>query len=144
MWRCPECRRQFANRNQSHFCGNYELGTHFEGKSEAVGKLYKKFVGRVRRFGPVIIMPEKTRIAFQVRMSFAAVQIRRSALVGHLVLAERNEQPCFWRIDSISRRNHVHHFRIEKATDLDEEFCRFIRKAYAVGQQKHLRHARDA
>jgi len=139
MWRCSVCRRQFANRNQSHFCGNYDLRSHFRRKSKEVEKLYKLFVAKVRRCGPVIILPEKSRIAFQVRMSFAAVQIQYSKIVGHLVLAERNDRPCFVRIDSISRRNHVHHFRIEKLADLDEEFCRLIQKAYQVGEQKHLK-----
>ncbi len=139
LWRCPACGRRFANRNQSHFCGNYDLKSHFGRKPKEVARLYEMFVDRVRRCGPVIIMPEKTRIAFQVRMSFAAVRIQRSRIAGHLVLAERNDRPCFVQIDSISRRNHVHHFRIEKPADLDEQFCRFIRMAYAVGQQKHLR-----
>jgi hypothetical protein len=87
----------------------------------------------------VIVLPEKTRIAFQVRMSFAAIQVRSSKLVGHLVLAHRHERPCFHQIDTISTRNHVHHFRIEKPEDLNNELCGFIVKAYAVGEQKHLR-----
>jgi len=71
-------------------------------------------------------------------MSFAAIQIQSSKIVGHLVLAQRHERPIFHRIDSISRHNHVHHFKLEKPQDLNEEFCQLITKAYAVGQQKHL------
>ncbi len=40
---------------------------------------------------------------------------------------------------SKSRSNHVHHFRIEKPEDLDEQLCGFIEQAYRVGQQKHLK-----
>lgn len=139
LWLCPACRRKFANRNQSHFCGRYELKSHFKGKPAAIRQLFRCLVARIRQLGPVIILPEKTRIAFQVRMSFAAVQIQSSKIVGHLVLAHRHEQPCFHRIDSISRQNHVHHFNLQKPEDLTEELCQFITKAYAVGQQKHLR-----
>ncbi len=88
------------------------------------------------------ILPEKTRIAFQVRMSFAAVQVQAGKITGHLVLTERHERPCFVRIDSISRQNHVHHFRIEEPEDLDAELCDFIKQAYRVGQQKHLKEHR--
>jgi len=129
MWRCPVCRRQFANRNQSHF----------RGKPAQIRQLYEQFVAQVRLCGPVTILPEKTRIAFQVRMSFAAVQIQRSKITGHLVLAYRQERPCFVCIDSISRGNHVHHFRIAKPEDLIEELCGFIGQAYRVGEQKHLK-----
>jgi len=140
MWHCPLCRRQFANRNQSHSCGRYNLEAHFRDKSAETRQLYEKFVAQVRLSGPVTILPEKTRIAFQVRMSFAAVQVQRSKITGHLVMAQRHERPCFVRIDSISRGNHVHHFRIAKPEDLTEELCGFIEEAYRVGQQKHLKH----
>ena len=86
-----------------------------------------------------MILPEKSRIAFQVRMSFAALQVQRAKIIGHLVLAHRHERPCFVRIDSLSRHNHVHHFRIQKPEDLNEELCAFINKAYLVGEQKHLK-----
>ena len=112
LWACPDCRRRFANRNQSHFCGRYTLDAHFAGKHAAVLDLFEAMVQLLRRFGPVAVVPEKTRIAFQVRMSFAAVSVRRAYLVGHFVLARRLEHPRFLRIDTISLRNHVHHFRL--------------------------------
>jgi len=139
MWLCPRCGRKFANRNQSHSCGRYELKSHFEGKPRAVRELYHCFVKQLREHGQIVVLPEKTRIAFQVRMSFAAIQIRSSRIIGHLVLAHRHEHPFFHRIDTISPHNHVHHFKLEKPEDLSRGFCRFIEKAYAVGQQKHLK-----
>lgn len=115
------------------------MASHFRGKPAATRRLYDHFVAQVRRCGPVTILPEKTRIAFQVRMSFAALQVRCAKIIGHLVLPQRYERPCFVRIDSISRHNHVHHFKIEKPEDLDKELCDFIKEAYRVGQQKHLK-----
>ncbi len=139
MWRCPRCERQFANRNQSHSCGKYDLESHFQGKPAEMRQLYDRFVSKVRLCGPVTILPEKTRIAFQVRMSFAVLQVRSAKITGHLVLARRHERPCFVRIDSISPGNHVHHFKIERLEDLDAQLCGFIRQAYSVGQQSHLK-----
>ena len=88
--------------------------------------------------GPVIVLPEKTRIAFQVRMSFAQVSPRRQWLDGHFVFARRLEHPRFRRIDTISARNHVHHFRLTTPADVDAEFRAWLREAYDVGAQKHL------
>ena len=138
LWECPRCQRRFANRNQSHFCGSYALSLHLRGKSARIRKLYDLFVKHARRCGPVTIIPEKTRIAFQVRMSFAALRLQQTKLVGHLVLAERHDHPCFIRIDSISPHNHVHHFRIADPQDLNRELSYYIRKAYSVGRQEHL------
>jgi hypothetical protein len=87
----------------------------------------------------VTVLPEKTRIAFQVRMSVAQVTPRRTSLDGHMVLARRLEHPRFRRVASISPRNHVHHFRITAATDIDGEFRCWLAEAYAVGEQQHVR-----
>lgn len=138
LWRCPRCRRRFANRNQPHACGRHDLAAHFRGKTRLARQLFNAFVAAVRRCGPVTIVPEKSRIAFQTRMSFAAVMIRSTRLVGHLVLAVRFERPCFHRIDSLSPRNHVHHFRIQQPGELDPEFQQLLQAAYRVGWQEHL------
>ena len=138
LWRCSKCSRVFANRNQSHACARYILKRHFAGKNPVARNLFDALVAAIREQGPVIILPEKTRIAFQVRMSFAAVMVQKSKLIGHLVLARRRERPCFYRIESYSARNHTHHFRIERPEDIDSELKRWIAAAYKVGQQRHL------
>ena len=94
----------------------------------------------VAECGPVIVIPEKTRIAFQVRMSFAQVTPHQRWLDGHLVLARRLPHPRFRRIDTISARNHVHHFRLTTPAEIDEDFRAWLREAYAVGKQEHVRH----
>jgi hypothetical protein len=142
LWECAACKRRFANRNQSHFCGNFTLEEHFAGKGDAARQLFNALLALFERFGPVTVNPEKSRIAFQVRMSFAAVSVRKAHLTGHLVLARRVEHERFIRVQTISPRNHVHHFRLTSLRELDREFAEFAREAYAVGQQKHLQRPR--
>ena len=88
-------------------------------------------------FGPVIVLPEKSRIAFQVRMSFAQLTIRRDWALGHLVLARRAESPLFTRIETFSPRDHLHAFRLDAPSEV-EALREFAREAYAVGRQDHL------
>ena len=92
----------------------------------------------MKRCGPVRVVPAKTRIAFQVRMSFAAVSLRRDRIVGHIVLARRSENPRFTKIEYISPRNHVHSFCFYSRQELDREVLAWVREAYRVGQQHHL------
>lgn len=100
--------------------------------------LYQALLQRVRACGPVTVLPEKTRIAFQARMSFAVAMPRRAWVDGHLVLARRVDDPLFRRIDTLSPRNHVHVFRLRTHADLTPRFDALLREAYAVGEQKHL------
>ena len=138
MWRCPDCRRQFANRNQSHACGRSTLGSHFAGKPKTVRMIFDKLLALAKRNGPVIVLPEKTRIAFQVRMSFAAFVVRRNWVDGHVILARRLENPRFRRIETFSPRNHLHAFRFTSVNEIDDEVAAWFAEAYRVGEQRHL------
>ena len=64
--------------------------------------------------------------------------MRADRLDGHVVLARRVEHPRFTRIESLSPRNHVHHFRLRDPAEIDDEVRAWLREAYAVGEQKHI------
>ncbi len=138
MWVCPACDRAFANRNQSHACGRVELARHFEGRSEAVRATYAAFLALLEENGPVTVLPEKSRVAFQVRMSFAQLTLRREWTLGHLVLARRVESEVFTKVETFSPRNHTHAFRLDGPDDV-ERLRPWTPEAYAVGRQDHLR-----
>ena len=139
LWRCPKCGRRFANKNQSHACAPpRRLADHFAGRDPEVVRTFREILRLARLNGPVTVVPEKTRIALQVRMSFAAFHLNRHWLDGHVVLARRLESPRFKRIYEVSPRNHVHEFRFSSATEVDSEVESWLAEAYAVGQQMHL------
>jgi|SRR5215470_14933306 len=138
MWTCKKCGRQFANLHQSHSCLTRPLKEHFRGKSKALA-LFRHLIRAIKSNGPVTVISSKTRVAFQTRMSFAAIMIRNDFLRGHLVLAERTPDARFFRIQTISPRNHIHEFMLKNPREIDRRFCELIAKAYAVGNQEHLR-----
>jgi Domain of unknown function (DUF5655) len=145
LWQCPRCHRRFANRNQTHTCARLQdIEHHFRGKDPAIRKLFDAVRRAVRACGPVIVLPEQSRIAFQVRMSFAQVTPRQRWLDGHVVLARRRPHPRFRKIETFSPRNHVHHFRLMEPAEIDADFKSWIQEAYAVGAQEHLRRGRNA
>lgn len=140
LWTCPRCGRGFANRNQVHACRPLgALDHHLTGRPPEVVAIFWRLLELAERNGPVTVLPEKSRVALQVRMSFAAVTPRRRWVDGHVVLARRLEHPRFRRIESISPRNHVHHFRLARLDEVDEEVAAWLAEAYQVGEQRHLR-----
>jgi hypothetical protein len=138
LWVCPECGRGFANTRQTHACAPLDLARHFEGRSDAVRATYDAFLALLEENGPVTVLPEKTRIAFQVRMSFAQLTLRRSWTLGHLVLARRVDDPVFTDVETYSPRNHVHAFRLHGPEEVGR-LRPWTPEAYAVGCQDHLR-----
>ncbi len=103
-----------------------------------VRAIFDKLLRVARKNGPITVLPEKTRIAFHVRMSFAAFVIRRNWIDGHVVLARRLENPRFRRIETFSPRNHLHAFRFERIDEWMPKSSSWLAEAYQVGEQRHL------
>jgi hypothetical protein len=117
---CEKCARVFASRNQSHSCAQRGVDEHFP--SELARGLFDTFLAAVRENGAIRVISSKTRIGLQIRMTFAAVMPNLDAVLGHRVLARRALDPLFTKIETISRRNRVHHFPLTAATELTPQF----------------------
>ncbi len=122
-----------------HSCGRYSVEKFLAGKSAEAIALYEKFSSLVHRCGEVKLAPAKTRIGFQVRMIFAAVnKLNDSGLEAHVVLRRRLRNRRFQRIETMSPKCFVHHFKIEALSDLDDEVAGWLCEAYQTGTQEHL------
>lgn len=138
LWTCPRCGRGFANENQTHACAPLgSLDDHFAGCEAAVREAFDRVLAVVAALGPVQVLAERTRIALQVRMSFAAFTPRRRWLDGHLILAREAKHPMIHRVEVFSPRNVLHAFRLTSADQIDPAFVALIEEAYRVGQQQH-------
>jgi hypothetical protein len=139
LWTCPKCDRRFVNSNMPHSCGRYSVKDFLAGKSPHAISLYENFSAFVHACGPVRVAPAKTRIGFQVRMIFAAVnKLSDRGLEAHVVLTRRLKNSRFRRIETMTSKCYVHHFIIRSLSDLDEEVETWLREAYQVGTQEHL------
>jgi len=139
MYRCPDCGREFAHRNQWHSCTSWTEADYLRGKRPEALALYRKFKGMVKRCGPVTLAPVKTSIGFKVRMTFARVSLVGKRIRGHLVLAKPIPSPRFVEVISPSPRNHIHMFEFTDPDELNSEVQAWLEEAYKVGKQEHLR-----
>ena len=140
LWACPECGRTFAARGQVHACAPLgDLAAHFARSEPVVREVFDALLARVSTFGPVSVLPQRSRIALHARMSFAAFVPRRRWLGGHLVLARRVESPRFTLVQVFSAGNVLHGLRLREVDEVDDELAGWLREAYAVGQQQHHR-----
>jgi hypothetical protein len=98
----------------------------------------RKFERMVRACGPVHMIPQKTRVVFQVRMRFAGATPRKSHLICHFILPRRIENKRFHKIETFNPHCHAHYLRVDSERELNHEVTRWLKEAYAVGQQKHL------
>jgi hypothetical protein len=135
LWTCPRCRRQFANRNQAHSCGEFTVEQHLDGKPQDMVELYERFAEVVNGCGEVVVAPTKTRVLFKVRTVFATVAVNKHWLDVVLVLGRRLKHR---RIKKAQEEypGIVHWLRIEKPADLDTDLASWLQEAYDRRQQK--------
>ena len=139
LWTCPKCGHKFVTPNMWHSCSRYPLSHHFKGKDPIVRRLFDRYLVMVKSFGPVTVIPQKTGIAFQVRVRFAGAYARKNWLDCGLWLKRRVDHPLFYRIESVTPRDHIHRFRLARIEDLRNQSLKgFLREAYAVGCQEHI------
>jgi hypothetical protein len=132
LWTCPKCGQRFIRRNTNHSCGRYDLDRHFAGKDPIVRAVFDRYVEVVRAFGPVDVVPLKTRIVFRARSNFAAAVARKRTLEGILWLKRHAAHPRIYRLEMQVYRDYGHYFRLTRPDDLDDELVALLQEAYVI------------
>ncbi len=133
LWTCPDCGRQFAQRNQWHSCDRYTVQSHLDNASPQVGELYERFVELVNNCGEVIIEATKTSIAFKSPGLFTVVHFQKKGLKVGFWLPRRIDHPRITRNEAITPQEYVHDVKIISLDDLDDQLQNWLCEAYAVG-----------
>ena len=138
LWTCPRCGHRFVTQNLWHSCSRFPLSYHFKGKDPIVREIFDEYLALLESFGPITVIPQKTRIAFQVRVRFSAASTRKHWLDCTLWLKRRATHPLFHKIETLARHDHIHSFRLKSAGDVrDEDHVKLLRESYQVGCQEH-------
>lgn len=89
--------------------------------------------------GPVRVVPNKTRIAFMVRVRFTCVvSVREDSLRCSIWLTRRVASKRWVREDQYGPSCYVYLFELRSPRDVTAEIRRHLRASYAVGCQMHL------
>jgi len=142
LWKCPSCGRSFVTRNMYHSCVDNSLEEAFLGMPDTTRELFTLVRRTVETFGPVTLVPYADRIAFMVRVRFCGARPRKRWLDVDFWLTRRAESPRFHKIESLTPYTHIHTVRLTDPSEVDAELAAWLREAYAVGCQEHLRPAR--
>ncbi len=112
---------------------------HLADRPAEVVRLYDRFIELAEACGEFTYSVTKTAIVLKgTRRGFAGVALTARSLDGHLDLTRRLEDRRIRRSAPYTKRLFVHHFRVLRLEDLDDEFSGWLCEAYAVGQGAHL------
>jgi len=133
-WTCPNCGRPFARGQRIHCCGPYTVREFLRARPPAAVVLYRRFTELVRRCGPVVIVPNRTRVVFQNGINFATIdRLTSRALDVRVMLKRRLTSSRFVRIETVAPARYAHCFRARSIRDLDEQVAGWLQEAYEAG-----------
>ncbi|HKD39524.1 MAG TPA: DUF5655 domain-containing protein [Myxococcaceae bacterium] len=139
VWTCPKCGARLVTRNQWHSCGRFTLEALLAASEPAVLALARRYIALVQSLGDVQVIPQKTRLVFVARVRFAGLMPRKDHFVAAFALQRRLKNPRIIQLIDYGPRWQMHHLRIERTADLDDELRAWLRESHdVVGMQKDI------
>lgn len=136
MWTCPLCRQNFVNTNQSHSCGDKVLSDFLYNKSEHTQALFRAFVERFQKIGPVTVHPTKSMIALAAKTRIAYItRLGRDFVdVVFPFSTPHEDNLCFTKIAQVpGTSQYNHHLRLTRVEDINAEVKKFMKMTFAEG-----------
>lgn len=143
LWSCPDCGRRFVNANQWHSCGNQELADVLEGVSDRARAIYDEIETELEAVDGLRVHPQKTRIAFITRMTFAGVRLARRWVDLSFIIDEPVDDPRIRRIDLYGPTSFAHEVRLEDVDAVDADVKGWLARSVRRGDQETLDRHRE-
>lgn len=129
LWKCPQCGREFAKRNQWHSCLAHSADDHFRGKDPLLRKTFDVLIARLREFGPFRVDAVKTSINLISKHHFGGLTVQKKTLRLGFILDEVIENPRVVRTQKIGPNRVGHSVKLHSPDDIDEELLNWLKRA---------------
>jgi hypothetical protein len=144
LWTCPRCGHRFVSANIWHSCSQHTVDEHFARAEPHVRAAFDRLVALYERCGPIVVVSQKTRIVFMVRVRFGGCTVRRDRLLTSVSLTRRVDHPRWTKVEELAPSWIAHHFAIREPGELDDpDLAELVCESYRdIGEQGRLRTAR--
>lgn len=136
LWTCPECGEKFTSANVWHSCGKFTLEALFEGCRPSVWKTYQALETMALEVAPFHIIPQKTRICFQLRTRCAGGTPYKSYFRMHFLSRTVIDHPRIVKVDSYAKDQHDHAVRLESPAEVDGQVREWLQISTEYGEQR--------
>jgi hypothetical protein len=118
----------------------WTVARHLAGQPQFAVDLYRQFIETVESIGPFTYAVTKTTITLKgERRGFAGARPFRDGVRGYFDLQREVHGAQIASVAPYTKRLYVHQFRLASPPDIDDQFVRWLREAYAVGAGAHIR-----
>ena len=134
MWKCPNCHREFRNRNQWHSCVIVSEQELFSNVPKEVWRLYQLLIEKCRKLGPLKVDTTKSCLYFVDSQRYVAVKPRKSGLILEFVLNGEIDLFPVIQVFQIGKFRYAHRLAIDGLEDVTDEVMEWIKEAKSLLQ----------
>lgn len=140
LWDCPRCGHRFVSPNIWHSCSRHSVDEHFVGTPPRVRAAFERLVSLYEQCGPIVVIAQKTRIVFMVRVRFGGCTVRRDRLSTGISLTRRVDHPRWTKVEQVAPGWMHHRFEVHDPDELDDpDLAALICESYReIGEQRRL------
>ena len=113
-WKCPRCRRQFANPNQQHSCKPpVPIATHFEGRPAWMRSAFDTIA---RKLGKAIRVDGVAKgIHLASRSTFAGITTTKTKMRVEFLLPHEVKSERIYKVERLGPSRIAHHVELTEA-----------------------------
>lgn len=135
-WTCPDCRRTFGRKNQSHGCApGQTVDDFFATRPPTLRRAYDAIARHLARIGSVRIDAVTVCIMFKRSRSFAEIRAKRDRLVLAFLLSRAIAHPKITKTLRLSAHRTAHFVDIVRAADVDRDVRNWLSEAHACSPE---------
>ena len=129
IWKCPKCKREFAQKNQRHYCTNISPSYHFKGKSESIRNLFKTFQEKLNEQVPVRYDAISFAINMKSRRHMGMLFIKKDKIKVEFFLPHLVNHSRIVKSAGLNGR-YTHIVEISKEADIDSQLISWLKQAF--------------
>ena len=131
-WICPNCKKEFRNKNQAHSCAKVDLKDHLKNKSPQVIATFDKLMRELDKFGEINLNPVKTSVQVKAGATFLSIKPKKEYTEIEFQLGEEVDRLPIYKNIRISK-NRVLHFAILKSPkEVNIQLVNWLKKSYEL------------
>jgi hypothetical protein len=131
-WTCPDCKRTFGRRNQSHGCApSSTVDDYFADRPAGLRAAYDAIAAHLATLDDVHVDPVTACIMFKRSRSFAEVRAKRDRLELAFLLSRLVEHDRITKTLKLSAHRTAHYVDVRTARDVTRTVRDWLTEAYA-------------
>jgi hypothetical protein len=131
-WICPNCKKEFRNKNQWHSCFTVDIDYHLRNKSPEVITIFNKLMEKIEKFGKINFNSVKSSIQIKAGATFLSLKFKKNYIELEFQLGYEIDEFPIYRSVRISGNRLLHFAILESPDEVNKKLLKWLNDSYKL------------